>query len=120
MLIHNERGQSFAVAILARLHLKHEIHKRATEPRARAIQDREAGAGNLCSSFQIKNAQADAEINMILWREIKVRLCAPASDLDIFNFVFAHWNTVVRNIRKRGEQISYAVFCLKKKMIQLG
>ena len=42
--------------MFARVQLQHEIDQRALKPRARAVENREARAGNLRRAFQIQNS----------------------------------------------------------------
>ena len=81
--------------MLARVQVEHEVHQRAFELRAEIPVDSEAGARDLCSAFEIENAQLLAQFPVRLGSEVELRRRAPAANLHVVFFALADGNAVV-------------------------
>ena len=70
--VDQERRQHFGVAVLARMHVEHEVDQRAFQLARPAPINGEPRAGDLGGAFQIQDAQLRAQIPMRLGFEIEL------------------------------------------------
>ena len=77
------RRVALGVAVLARLHVEHELRERAVQPREAAAQEREARAGELGGGREVEQAERLAEVGVIRDREVERARRAPAAHLDV-------------------------------------
>ena len=66
--VDHERRLHLHVAMTGRVQVEHEVDQRPLEPRARADQHREPGAGDLGPALEIDDAERGAEIPVRLRR----------------------------------------------------
>ena len=77
---HSERRQHFGIAVLARMHVEHEVDEGALQFGAHVPIEREARAGNFGGAFQVEDAQVLAQVPVGLGFEIERGRRAPAAD----------------------------------------
>ena len=81
--VHHEGRQHLGVAVLAGVHVEHEIDERALELGAHVPVEGEARAGDLGGALEIENAELRAQVPVRLGLEIELRRLAAAADLDV-------------------------------------
>ncbi len=104
--IHQEGRQHFGVAVLAGVHVEHEIDERALQLRAQAPVQGEARAGDLGGALEIQDAQFRAQVPVRLGLEIELRRLAHAPHFHVVVGVSAHRHGFVRHIGDAGQQFA--------------
>jgi hypothetical protein len=93
--------------VLLRLHIEHELRKRAVQPRDRAAHERKARARQLRTEVKVQ-AQWCTQIDVILRREVETARAgivrAPAAHLHIAVLVGADRHAVLRQVRHGHQQ----------------
>src|SRR5262245_25708273 len=69
--VRHKRRLDFAVAMLTRVQIEHEVDERAGEARARAAQHREARAGELRAALEIDDTERRPQIPVGLRLEVE-------------------------------------------------
>ena len=77
------RHVRLGVAVLARVHVEHELRDRAMQVRDLALQDDEAAAGQLRGGIEVDEAELLAERHVIERLERELRRSAPPPQLDV-------------------------------------
>ena len=100
--VDHERRQHFGVAVLAGVHVQHEVDQRALQLRAQAPVDGEARAGDFGGALEIQDAEVRARGPNALWAsKSKLRRRAPAADFDVIVGALAGGHGVVRQCWER-------------------
>ena len=73
----------FGVAVLAAVHVEHELRNCAMQARQRSLHQREARAADLCRGIEIQHAQPGPDIDMILGGKVELARLAHPADLDV-------------------------------------
>ena len=81
--VDQERRLDFAVAVLARVQIEHEVDERAREPRAGAAQHGEPRAGDLGGALEVDDAERRPEIPVRLRLEVERARLAVAPHFDV-------------------------------------
>ena len=102
--IHHERRLDFAVAVLARVQIEHEIDQRAREPGAATEQHGKPCAGHARGAFEIKDPECRAQLPVRLRLEVHHRRRAPAPDFGIVRSRLPHRHGLVRKVRQREQR----------------
>jgi hypothetical protein len=84
--------------VFARVQVEHELDQRALQLRECALQHHEAGAGNLGGHLEIHEAEAFAEVYVILRCEIQLPWLAPTTHFLIVTLILAVRDARVRDI----------------------
>ena len=96
--VHEIRHVDLAVAVLAGMHVQHELHQRAMQTRNGPVQRHEAAAGQPARELEVDAAEHRAEIDVILRLEIERRRLAPAALLAIVLLALADRHALVNEI----------------------
>ncbi len=104
------------VAVLARLDVEHELRERAVQAREPAAQEREARARELRGRLEVEQAEALAEVRVILHREVERARRPPAADLDVVVGRPADWRRRVREVRQPEQEVAQ----LRLHAVELG
>ena len=102
--IHEMRQPQLRVAVLARLHIQHELGDGALEPRQRAPHDREARLRQLRGTVHVEQAEAGADGLVRPGLEVEPARRAPAANLDVLLVALAGRHRWVREVRDLDEQ----------------
>jgi len=73
VVLDDHRRPDLGVAVLVDVGVEHELHQAALEARAHALEHDEARAADLDSAVEVEDVEADAEVHVILGRELEVR-----------------------------------------------
>ena len=76
--VDHERRQHFGIAVLARVHVEHEVDQRALQLRAQAPVHREPRAGDLGRALQIEDAELRPQVPVRLWVRNRTRAACPS------------------------------------------
>ena len=93
---------ALGVAVLAGLHVEHELGERAVQPRDRAAQEREARARELGAGVEV-HAERRAEVDVVPRRELEAARRAPAAHLDVGALVRADRHARVGQVGQRHQ-----------------
>ncbi len=75
--VHHEGRQHFGVAVLAGVHVEHEVDERALQFGPQVPVEREAGAGDFGGALQVEDAQILAQVPVRLGFEIELGRLRP-------------------------------------------
>ena len=104
--IHQEGRQHLGIAVLAGVHVEHEVDERALELRAHAPIEGKARAGDLGRALEIQDAQLRAQVPVRLGLEIEAGRLAHAPHLDVRVRVPAHRHGFVRHVGDAGQNLA--------------
>ena len=82
--------------MLGGVHVEHELHQRAVEPRAVPLEHDEARAADLRGTLEVENVEPRADLDVIVRIEVKRWLVAPNTHLDVVVF-----GETIRRVRMR-------------------
>ena len=102
--VHEVRQPQLRVAVLARLHVEHELRDRALEPRQRPPHDGEARFRELRGAIHVEQAEGAADVLVRLRLELEAARRAPAPNLDVLLVALARRHRRVRDVRDLDEQ----------------
>ncbi len=94
------------VAVLARVHVEHQLRDRAMQARDRALRARRSGTRELRGGIEIDEPELLAERDVIERLERELRRIAPPPHLDVRRGVRAFGNRLVQHVRQPGEKSS--------------
>src|SRR5207253_7493866 len=102
------------IAMLARVHVEHEVDERARQPRAGAAQHRKPSARHPRGALEIENPELGANLPMRLGIEIERSRRAAAADLLVIRRALAGWHARVRKVGQRQERLrSLILYCVE-------
>ena len=88
----------FPVAVLAGVHVEHELDQRAVQPRERPVKSNEPAPGELRRQIEVDAAEGGAQIGMVLRLEIEARRLADPALLAVVVFAFAPRHALVGKV----------------------
>ena len=109
------RGVALRIALLAGVHVKHELREGAVKVRNLALHEAEARARELGGRVEVE-AQGGADVDVVLDLEVKLARHAPAADLDVLGLVLADRGGRRGKVRDAKEQ----VMKLRADLLELG
>ena len=86
------------------MHVEHEGSQRSLQPRQRARENDEAGAGELDCALEVHEAERLADFEVLLRAAVRQRWLAPATDLDVGALVGAVRHLFGRQVGQAREQ----------------
>src|SRR5690625_4380047 len=99
------RHVELGVAVLAAVHIEHELDQGAVQPGNVTTEYGEACAGEVCSSDTVHATDGLTQLDVIPHVEIEHRRFAPAPNLDIVIFIGAIRHGWMRYIRQAGVDV---------------
>jgi hypothetical protein len=95
-----ERRLDFAVSVLARVNVEHEVDERARQPRAGSAQHRETRTRDLGTPLEVDDAERRPEVPMRLRREVEGWRLTHTPQFDVVRGAFSDRNAGVRQVRQ--------------------
>ena len=114
-----KRREDLPVAVLARVHVQHEIDEGALQPGPCAEVEREAGAGDLGGALEIQDAEARADVPVGLRLEVEARRLAPGLDHGVVRAVPADRYRGVRQVGDAHQQAVQPLLGLPERALEL-
>ena len=103
--IHQVRRIDLGVAMLARMHVEHELGKRTVQARERPGHERKARAADLGGGGEIEHPQRLADIDVILHRKIELPRRAVAAHFGIVFRRSPRRHAGVRQVRNQQQEV---------------
>ena len=95
----------FGIAVLRRVHIKHELRERAMHTCQGTFHQGEARAADFYRGIEIEQAEPGTDVDMVLRHKIELARFPNAADLDILIGGFADRHAGMRQVRDCKQKI---------------
>ena len=116
--VHQVRRIHLGVAVLARVHVEHELPQRPVQSCHRPGHEREARAGDLAGAREIEQAQPLAHVHMVLDREVEAPRLADSPHLQVVVGRLAHRHRFVREVGDDEQEVGELLLDLLELLLE--
>ena len=116
----DHEGQVFLLVSLADVQIEHPGDQGALQPRARALQNIKARAGQLGAAFEVDDAQGGAEVPMRKGLEVEFARLADGLEHDILVLSFSVRYAFIGDIRERGHECIQVAIHIREARVEFA